>query len=353
MPTPRERVLRVLAGEIPDRVPFIIWNNKIPSPEIERRLFELGACVIVKSTVWRSHFDGIDLRREELTPTPEGHKRVRTSYRTPAGELSSIGVFVPGTVWEEKHLFEKPADYGALEALLQARRHTPAFDAFRVADHRYPGACLARPATVHCPLHEVIYEIMGIENFCLEWADNRERVLRLVELMTADVDRRVQIMAESPAQLCVIDGNTEISIVGMDLYRQFYLPHIERSCKKLHAAGKFAGAHLDGNNRLIAAEVAGTALDFIESFTPPPDCDLPLANARSGWPDKTLMVNFPSSLHFQGAEAVRGHARALLAEGVGDGRHFMIGVIEDVPNRGIETLVPLAGEVATWRPPRF
>jgi hypothetical protein len=27
----------------------------------------------------------------------------------------------------------------------------------------------------------------------------------------------------------------------------------------------------------------------------------------------------------------------------------MVGVIEDVPNRGLETLLPLAEEVAAWR----
>ena len=190
---------------------------------------------------------------------------------------------------------------------------------------------------------------MGIENFCFEWADNRERVLCLVELMTADVDRRVQLMAESPAQLCIIDGNTEISVVGLDLYRQFYLPHIARACQTLHAAGKYAGAHLDGNNRLIVNDVAGTALDFIESFTPPPDCDLPLADARRAWPEKTIMCNLPSALHHQGADAVRGHARTLLKEGAGDGRRLIVSVSEDLPNRGLDTVVPLAEEVAAWK----
>ena len=47
--TSRDLVLTVLAGDKPDRVPFIIWDNKLPSPEIERRLLELGACVIVKT----------------------------------------------------------------------------------------------------------------------------------------------------------------------------------------------------------------------------------------------------------------------------------------------------------------
>ncbi len=346
--TSRDRVLTVLAGEKPDRVPFIIWNNKLPSPGIEQRLLELGACIIVKSTVWHPHFDGIEIRRDPLPPTSDGHPRTRTVYRTPAGEVSEINVSMPNTSWLEKHLFESPADYDALEAMLNARRYTPAFDLFRASDSSYPGACLARPGTVHSPMHEVIYDIMGIENFCLELADNRERVLRLVELMAADVDRRVQIMAESPAQICVIDGNTQVSIMGMELYRQFYLPHIARACRILHAAGKYAGAHLDGNNRLIANDVAGTSLDFIESFTPPPDCDLPLTDARRAWPEKTLMVHLPSSLHLQGPAAIRAHARRLLEEGAGDGRHFMVGVIEDVPNRGLETLVPLAEEVAAW-----
>ena len=344
----RERVLAVLAGEKPDRVPFIIWDNKLATAAVERRLLELGACIIVKSTVWDLYLDGIEVRREPLAPSPAGHARTRTVYRTPAGEVSEIYTSMRGTPWIEKHLFDNPADYDALEALLRARRYTPDFDRFRTDDARYPGACLARPATVHTPMHEVIYEILGIESFCLEWADNRERVLRLVELMASDVDRRVQIMAESPARLCVIDGNTEISIVGLPLYRDFYLPHIERASTALQAVGKYAGAHLDGNNRLIAGDVAGTPLDFIESLTPPPDCDLPLAGARDAWPEKTQMVNFPSSLHLQGPAAVRAHARRLLEEGAGDGRRFMVGVIEDVPNRGMDTVLPLAEEVAAF-----
>jgi hypothetical protein len=342
-------MLSVLAGEKTVCVPFIIWDNKIPNLQVEKRLLELGACVIVKSTVWHSRLEGIEIRREPLPPNADGQASTRTVYQTAAGEVSEIHIRMPGTSWLEKHLFESAADYDAIEALLRARRYTPAFDAFREADNRHPGQSIARPSTVHNALHEVIYEILGIEHFCLEWADNRERVLRLVDLMTADVDRRVQLMAESPARLCVIDGNTEISTVGLPLYREFYLPHIARACKTLHAAGKYAGAHLDGNNRLIAADVAGTALDFIESFTPPPDCDLPLADARRAWPEKTIMSNLPSALHHQGAEAVRSHARVLLKEGVGDGRRFIVSVSEDLPNRGLDTIVPLVEEVAAWK----
>ena len=82
---------------------------------------------------------------------------------------------------------------------------------------------------------------------------------------------------------------------------------------------------------------------------PSPDCDLPLAEARRAWPEKTILCNLPSALHHQGAAAVRGHARALLTEGVGDGRRFIVSVSEDLPNRGRDTVVALAEEVAAWK----
>ena len=103
-----------------------------------------------------------------------------------------------------------------------------------------------------------------------------------------------------------------------------------------------AGAHLDGDNRALAPLVARTSLDFIESFTPPPDCDLAIGEARRLWPGKALYCNFPSSVHLMGAQAVQDTARTLIAEAA-PGAGFMLGVLEDVPHT--DTLVTLAETV--------
>ena len=58
--TPRERLLASLSGRAPDRMPFVIWNNKLPGGEIERALLELETCVIVKSAVYSQRFEGAD-----------------------------------------------------------------------------------------------------------------------------------------------------------------------------------------------------------------------------------------------------------------------------------------------------
>lgn len=38
----------------------------------------------------------------------------------------------------------------------------------------------------------------------------------------------------------------------------------------------------------------------------------------------------------------------MLVEGVGDGRRFIVSVSEDLPNRGIDNVVPLVEEVTAW-----
>ena len=60
--------------------------------------------------------------------------------------------------------------------------------------------------------------------------------------------------------------------------------------------GKFLGCHLDANNRAILATVRESRLDFVEAFTPPPDCNVAVDEALEAWPGKRLWVNFPSSV---------------------------------------------------------
>jgi hypothetical protein len=339
-------VLAALTGGRPDRTPFVIWDNKIPDPVTLSALLEREACVTVKSAAYTTILEGIITERESFTGA-DGAPRVRVRYRTPAGPVTVIQRPMPGTVWTEQHLFTSPGDYDALECLVAARRHTPCPERFERDDARHAGQSFARPATLHSPIHEVVNDLLGVEAFCVEWFENRDRVERLIAVVRADLLRQVQLFAASPARYCVVDGNTQFDILGLERYERYSLPWIAEACDILHAAGKLAGAHLDGNNGVAAHLVARTTLDFIESFTPAPGSDLTLAAARQAWPGKALVVNFPSAVHHGGATAVRDQARALLRE-AGDGRGVLMGVLEDVPTA--EHLAVLAEETRNWKP---
>lgn len=108
------------------------------------------------------------------------------------------------------------------------------------------------------------------------------------------------------------------------------VPHYDEAAEVLHRKGKLLGSHLDGNNRVWADLVARSGLDYIEAFTPAPDTDMSLADARAAWPDKVLWINFPSSAHLAPIPAVEETTRQLLREAA-PGNRFLVGITEDVP----------------------
>jgi hypothetical protein len=342
--TPRERLKAAMACEPQDRIPFVIWSNKWPGGELGEQLLEAGACVVNKSSVWRETWRAVT---EESFPekTAQGEEAWRTVYHTPAGDISTLRLPPDKDSWRIKHLFSGPEDYDALEALLADRDYIPHFESFVESDAAFgKDHTLARPTTVYSPFHEILYTLMGIETFCLEWIDNQERVLRLMDILAESYFRRIEMTAESPAFYCVVDGNVDPHVIGTERFQQYSMPYIENACRILHSKGKLAAAHLDADNRLLAPLVAKTPLDIIESLTPPPDCDLSVAEARRFWPDKGLVVNFPSSLHRYGPEKVIDEAQKLLSE-AGSKQGFALGILENVSEDSRATMLPLARAV--------
>ncbi len=337
--TPKERFLAIFKYDLPDQIPMTIWNNKLPGGKLNDQLLELGVCVINKSSVWQRRLEGIQIEhRDEIAP--DGSRIRHTTFFTPAGKLTTVERLLPNTVWIEKYLFDDPKDYDALEALIASRIYKPDFEQFMKDDQKLADQSIARPTTIHSPMHELIYEFMGIEIFSIEWAENRDRVLHLCDALKQDWRKRVEITAVSPAKFAVIEGNTQLQVIGEERFLKYYFPNIEEACEILHSKGIYAGAHLDGNNKKLAPLITRTSLDFIESFTPPPDCDLSVAEARQIWKGKSLLVHFPSSVHLFGTAAIESQVKEILKQAA-PGDRFAIGVSEDVPNGGRNTLLPL------------
>jgi len=337
--TPRERFLAFLKGEMPDQLPLLIWDNKLYGDNLLNQLIELEVLIVNKSSVWRQYFENIQLDTH-IEPANDGTEIRTTTYQTPAGAIKTKERIMPGTIWIEEYLFSETKNFDALEALISNRKYDPDFETFIKDDEALQGNSITRPVTIHSPMHELIYEFMGIENFSIQWNENRERVLRLCDILKKDWQRRVDLVAASPAKYAVIEGNTEISVVGTDRFEKYYLPNIEEACEILHEKNIIVGGHFDGNNAQLATWIAKTSLNFIESFTPPPDCDLPLDEALTLWPEKSLQLHFPSSIHLGGIEKIRSAGLEILKQSA-PGNRIAIGVSEDVINQGKETLVPM------------
>jgi len=83
--TPQQRVLAALAGEMPDRVQFVVWNNKLPDEAVTRQLLGLEVCTVNNSRLYTCDTPQVGIETETLEPI-DGAPRIHNTFHTPAGE---------------------------------------------------------------------------------------------------------------------------------------------------------------------------------------------------------------------------------------------------------------------------
>jgi len=169
-----------------------------------------------------------------------------------------------------------------------------------------------------------------METFCLEWMDHRDEILTLYHA-AAEKSRLVYpLIADSPALVVNYGGNVVPEVVSPQMFEQYFMPHYQEAADLLHRKGKKIGVHFDANCGPLAKQIAQTPLDYIEAFTPAPDTDMTLAEARQAWPDKVLWLNFPSSVHLKPDEEVERFTVSLLGQ-VSSTDGIIMGITEDLP----------------------
>jgi len=336
--SPRERVETALAGGMPDVVPCTIYTNKLPRCQTELALRNAGMCLLERSPN-SYNVETPNCTSSSRSYVKDGARHVETVTETPGGTLRTIARPQPDTTWHVKRPFSGPEDYPALKALVADRVYTENYGAFERARTRYGQGAFLRPGMGYSPLQEIIYSFMGVEQFSIEWMERRDEVLSLYDVMNDSMRRLYPVAAASPALATNYGGNVSPEIVGKERFEKYILPCYDEAADVFHEHGKLLGVHFDANNQVLKEGIARSRIDYVEAFTPPPDCDMSVAQAREAWPDKVLWINFPSSVHHQGVDGVVELMRQILGEAA-PGNGFIMGITEDVPDDKWETTFP-------------
>ena len=328
--TPRQRALISLQGGHTGTVPFTMYECMIFQCTAEREMRNRGLCIVKRDApVFRTHRPNVRVTQESYSEA--GRPLVRTVYETPVGTVSNLDQPAGFTSWLHERMFKSPDDYKVLLFLIQDEVFEPCYDVFENAQDAFGEDAIFRAAIGAEPLQALISGTMiAMEDFCTEWMDNRDEILKLY---TAIVENRRQVyplVAESPALHANYGGNVVPAVIGLETFETYFVPHYNEAAEVMHRNGKLIGCHLDDNCSLLADAIAGTDLDYIEAFTPAPDTDMTLGQAREAWPDKVLWLNYPSSLHLQpDAEIEQATVDMLNDAGAVDG--LLIGITEDIP----------------------
>lgn len=301
---PKERIITLLQGDLPDKLPFVAIDRHIPQGAIEREARNKGMGLVC----WRPCYTE-SISNVEIITKNEPNTIIKT-YNTPVGSLTEVskhgigygqGIF--GRDWDgvqarkREFMVKEPKDYKVLKFILENLHYKPYYYPIEDQMKRLEGDGIVLTALPYEPLHRFLIEYLGWERFYKDLSKNLEALEELSGILEKKyIEELLPIAANSPSEVILVGANIDSMLVNPPLFEKYYLPYYKKCAEILHAKGKMLDIHLDGRLKALAELVARSEVDIIEAFTPPPMGDLPINEALSIWRDKIIWINFPSTV---------------------------------------------------------
>ena len=302
---PRERMLSLLRGRMPDKVPFFHTDHHLLRGETEREARNRGLGVLVYRPCYVESTPNV-----EVTTKVQSNSLVRT-YTTPVGSLTeviSIGVgygmagyafrdwkgIIPAT---NEFLVKRPDDYRTLKFIVEDIHYEPYYYAVEDQIKHLGNDGIVVADLPYEPMERLLLDWVDWKRFYLDLSRNPRVLDEIIEVLERKYEEELfPIASNSPAEIIRYGGNVDSILVSPPMFQRYYSPSYSKFAETLHEKGKFLNVHMDGRLKGLSNEIANSKVDIVEAFTPPPMGDLPIDVAMSLWKNKIIWINFPSAI---------------------------------------------------------
>ena len=327
--TNRERILAVVQGRMPDRVPFVQYSGlAAPNDEVWQHVGRDAVGILRWSSVHALLYPHCKSESQDFET--DGQRRRRTTIHTPGGSIFEERIFEP--VYHSssvcKHYVETPADLDVFIAYCQDAVVEPRLERYHQAAAELGDDGLPLITVERTPYQQLWVQWAGLDNLTYLMADCTDRVQLVMDLLAARARRIYEIASQSDAPFIDVPDNITAPTIGPRLFEQHCVPRYNELADMLGERPVFV--HMDGDLRPLWDAISASKVRGIDSLAPPPDNDTSVADAVAMWPETRLFVNFPSSVHLRPAEQVYEQAMELLTQGGHTGR-LQIQISENVP----------------------
>lgn len=343
--TNRERMLRVFRGEEIDQVPFVHVDNLVGlNTDIWAMLGRENVGISRWSSITKLVNQECRWTTEKFVSS-KGIPGVRNTIHTSKGSLYEEKLYRSdyGAPALTKHFVTDEEDYPILMEYFKDLLVLPDVDTYmtdvkELGDDGVPFAVLSRT-----PYQKLWTELVSIEDLAEHMVECPELVEECCNILADHLRKMFDIVAALSKEIDIpivnIPENITAPLIGKEKYRKYCMPFYPEFKEKVGDAKISVITHLDGELKGIWKEIGESAIDGIDSFTPPPTGDTTVGEAMAMWPDKVIMCNFPSSVHLCSQEEIYATAKQIMKEGGSSGRLWMQ-ISENVPKDVWKTSFP-------------
>ncbi len=341
--TPRERVLAVYRNQKPDRIPVGIYGRYLRAGTGERQARDRGLALLVfhpltsllappwhVSPGYVSEVKGAEFTIRHVYE--DGRRVEERRYSTPVGDISQQLIKDTGYAsdWIRKHYLESAEDYKVMQYLVEHTVLEPQHDQLRrlQEDLGEDGVVLGR--LDRSPFQKLLIELADPQQFLVDYMTGPGPIETLLAMLEEKQSRQVDLALEMPVEAVWQPDNVTADMTPPAIFEKYCASFYRKQGAKLRAANKAYLVHLDGRLAPLAAAIADSTFDVVESFSfAEMGNDMPETEALRLWPDKVICPNFPASLSGRSRREIEDFCAAKV-QAFGP-RPFMLQISEDLP----------------------
>lgn len=366
MMTHRERLLAVIEGKPPDRIPWVprllLWytahqkQGTLPPRfrgmslrEIEREL-GLGAPAR-DGRIFKTRLNGVELK------TNRKGVETLTEYITPVGvvstlhrhseELARVGL----PTLEIEHMIKRAEDYPIVESIIEHTEVIPTYDEYLAYEKEIGDDGVPLVQIGQCPMHRILREFVGYNRAYYELYDHPAQIERLLATLDEYAAKLQGVALESPAKMILYGIHFDSQMTPPPLFKEYFLPHFKAFSEALHAYNKILVCHADNDTKLLLPLIKNAGFDMAECFVTAPMVPCTLAEARGAWgKDVIIWGGIPSSILCPPVTDEAFEAYMLdLFRTIAPGDAFILGVADNVmPDAYIERVIRVGEMVEAY-----
>lgn len=296
--TNRERILTVISGGEPDRVPWSfrmdLWyrackmQGGIPESykdstqrEIE---LDLGMAICPRVRIFDQRLKDVQ------TKTRTEGKYTLTEYSTPVGKVSEkhclseklekIGIRKP---LQLEHMIKTVHDYSVVEYIIEHAEYLPHYETYHAVQEEIGDEGIPVVELPDCPMHEIMRNYVGYGKFFYELNDHPDEIEHLIGALTKKMEDMLEIVIKSPGFVFVHGHHFDGQMTPPPLFERYFLPYYQKVGPLFEKHRKWLSFHLDADSQLLLPHILKAGMRVADCFTTAPMVDCTLLQARKIW----------------------------------------------------------------------
>jgi len=339
--TIRERILSVYCNQMPDSIPFGIYNRYHRVGFIERLarnsglgILDFYPAVSMLSPPWHVQPAYIsEVKNSSFNISFSWHAgkvMENRTIETPVGKLTQQITKDPsyGSDWVEQPYIKSLEDYKIMQYIIENTVFTDHEKAIRqrIKDMGSDGVVLGR--IDRSPYQKLLIELVNPEKFLIYLYTNPGPLEELMQTIAFRLDEQLEMVLNSSVDVIWQPDNVTSDMTPPEIFLKYCYPIYKKNGNKCKQSGKVYSVHMDGKTRALSALINESPIDVIESFSMPMmGGDVTLNEALDFWPGKVICPNFPASLCKADEKEIVDYIRNMFLSF--NNRPFMIQLSED------------------------